>query len=380
MIPSLAIIRSTETKVSGEKVCGLYPLERNIRLLWHAGVKEMRLELNDADIVVYNKIIHRIRKLKDMKISLMKKISGSVVRNHIVIESTLFMEYNHIVRFDEFFRKKGKAYHPVKGKDLFVLGKKSDIGKAEKTAMEHIRLSAGGVIARNINKRISIPISIRLARLGIHPNYITLFNFLFMLTGAVMIWKNDYFYLLAAGTIFQLASIFDGCDGEVAKMTCTFSKFGAVFDTVNDHMCLLLYLAGASYIYYIKTGPFIAGVSIVIVFAGAFIIMGCVMLYLFKHSLSKSFAAFAREFLYKLPESDPLVFAAMKLQYFIRKEFYSWLAFLTAIPGLIYLMIPYAMVSVIVAAFLCVGLEIKYFPKLSRKKSRVEMTYISQRS
>ncbi|HNX60753.1 MAG TPA: hypothetical protein PKK43_16745, partial [Spirochaetota bacterium] len=125
---------------------------------------------------------------------------------------------------------------------------------------------------------------------------------------------------------------------------------------------------------------FIAGVSIVIVFAGVFIIMGCVILYLLKHSLSRSFAAFAREFLYKLPQSDPFVFAAIKLQYFIRKEFYSWIAFLMAIPGLIYLMIPYTMVTVIVAAFLCVGLEIKYFPKLSRKKSRVVMTYISQRS
>lgn|GEM_PF-331660 len=380
MIPSLAIIRSVKSDVTHNKVCGLYPLERNIRLLWHAGIKELRLDLNDADMKIYDKIRHRIRKLRDMKVVLLKNHAGNISKKHIVISSALFFQYHHIVKFDEFFREKGKVVQPVRDKGIFILENSEDIRYAEKIAMEHIRVSAGGVIARNINKRISLPISMRLARLGIHPNYITLFNFLFMLTGALMLWKNEYLWLLAAGTIFQLASIFDGCDGEVAKLTCTFSKSGAVFDTVNDYTCLIVYLAGASYLYYHKAGTFLTGVTIAIVFGGLFVIMGAVILYLVKYSLSKSFAAFAREFLGKLPKSDPIVFLTVKLQYFIRKEFYSWVAFLMAIPGLLYLMIPYTAITVIVAAFLCIALEIKYFPKLSREKSRVEMTYISQRS
>ncbi|HEY1407162.1 MAG TPA: CDP-alcohol phosphatidyltransferase family protein [Spirochaetota bacterium] len=380
MIPSLVMIRSERSQIADHKVCGLYPLERNIRLLWHSGVKEIILDLNESDRAVYERMKRRVEKLNGVRVSLRSGRAAAIKKTHLILSATYFIQFHHLIRFDDFFRKKGNEYRITNGEDHFFLTSKDDIVRAEKIAMENIRMSAGGAVARVINKRISLPISIRLARLGIHPNVITFTTFLMMLCGSWMLWKNEYWWLLASATIFQLISILDGCDGEVAKLTCKFSRAGAIFDTLNDYTCLILYMAGSSYVYYLKVGSLIAIGTAAVAFGGLFVMMGAIVVYLKRYSLSKSFGAYNREFMAKLPLNDPFAWVAVRLQYFTRKEFYSWIVFFLAIPGFLYLMIPYTALSVLIGAVLCVLLNFRYFPMMPRVKSRVDMTYISHRS
>ena len=50
MIPEIAIIRTENTNYNyNKKICGLYPLERNILILYNAGIKGIYLDLSDHE-------------------------------------------------------------------------------------------------------------------------------------------------------------------------------------------------------------------------------------------------------------------------------------------------------------------------------------------
>jgi phosphatidylglycerophosphate synthase len=378
IIPTTAIIRSSGFSVFEGKIGGLYLLERNIRLLWHSGIKDLYLDLSDREKDFYeSRIATRVASLKGITIRIKGRFTPK--GDHISMESSHFIQYYHLVRFSEYFIKKGKSYLPGKSHDIFVIKRPNEVRKAEKIALEHIRLSAGGFYSRNINKRISIPMSLIFSRLGIHPNVLTFANFIIMIFGASLLWYGGYAKELIAGAIFNFVSIFDGCDGEVAKLNCRFSKFGSIFDTTNDYICLLYYFAGMSYVFYKKIGSGPLIIIAVIGFSGILIMMGAIIAYIRKFSQTGSFVAYNREFIDKLPISDPFVWIARRLQYATRKEFYSWVAFLACIPGYLYLMVPYVAIVTTVGAISIVVIDIKYFPKLPKVKRNIEMTYVSRR-
>jgi CDP-L-myo-inositol myo-inositolphosphotransferase len=91
-----------------------------------------------------------------------------------------------------------------------------------------------GFVAEYLNRAISQPISMRLARTPITPNQITIANFLLGLVGAAFLALADPAWWIAGGLIIQAASILDGCDGEVARLTYRQSARGGWLDTVLD--------------------------------------------------------------------------------------------------------------------------------------------------
>ncbi len=50
--------------------------------------------------------------------------------------------------------------------------------------------------------------------------------------------------LLFAGLLFQGQSIFDGCDGEIARLTYRFSPLGQWLDTIGDDLTNYLFCLG----------------------------------------------------------------------------------------------------------------------------------------
>ena len=116
-----------------------------------------------------------------------------------------------------------------------------DVDEPEAIAKaEHMLLrSAGakptdGPVARHINR----PVSARITRWLIHtpltPNHITLIAFGLSLVGAAMMAAGSWAWLAAGGLMVQLASIVDGCDGEVARIKHMRSDYGAWMDAVLD--------------------------------------------------------------------------------------------------------------------------------------------------
>ncbi|MCP4228852.1 MAG: NTP transferase domain-containing protein [bacterium] len=91
-----------------------------------------------------------------------------------------------------------------------------------------------GFVARYINRRLSIRISGILARTRISPNTISVASFILCLAGALLFGFGKYTWTILAGFLVQIASVLDGCDGEIARLKFRSSPFGGWLDTILD--------------------------------------------------------------------------------------------------------------------------------------------------
>ena len=95
--------------------------------------------------------------------------------------------------------------------------------------------ATSGPVSRYLNARMSIPVSKLLIETGISPHLVTvLFVMPPGLAGAWLISRPDeYLSFALAGVLWQLAAVLDRCDGEIARVQLSESKFGAWFDTLH---------------------------------------------------------------------------------------------------------------------------------------------------
>ncbi len=107
--------------------------------------------------------------------------------------------------------------------------------RAEKSILASLQNKPNdGPVSRYINRPLSVMISRRLVNHRITPNQISLFSFLCAVLAAGLFALDGYLALLLGGFVAQFASIVDGCDGEVARLTYQSSPYGGWFDAVLD--------------------------------------------------------------------------------------------------------------------------------------------------
>jgi CDP-L-myo-inositol myo-inositolphosphotransferase len=277
---------------------------------------------------------------------------------------------------EKYFKEDNGNYTPVISDKLFELKNKSDIKKGAKLISAYIIENTGGFIAQKVNKRISLPISIRLAKTRIHPNYLTAFN---MIVGFLSSWfiymaavtyssSANYILMVLGGLFFQAASILDGVDGEVAKFTLTVSKLGGWLDTFSDNMTLLLFLVSNSYLYYIVMGGVASFVTIAVLFISLTVMLYIMINFLSKFSDSGSLVAYDKEFLQTLPSSDVFVKFALKMKYLTKKEMFSIIFCLMGFTGYIYLIIPMAAFVLLGAAVILTIINFRFMKEIENKK------------
>lgn len=127
---------------------------------------------------------------------------------------------------------------------------KSSQGEAQDLLFRDIRMSERGWKSRNINRRISIPISSFFINTPITPNQISaVVGIIGVLAGV----SYSFGYLIWGGILMELSSILDGCDGEVAKMKLKESRLGQWIDTIFDQITYGSFLIGVPLGYYFYT-------------------------------------------------------------------------------------------------------------------------------
>lgn len=109
---------------------------------------------------------------------------------------------------------------------------------------EACRKPVDGIVARHINRHISIFISKRIVGLPITPNMMSAFTFLLGALGAVSAGMGGYWCMLLGAFLMQWNSILDGVDGELARVRFQHSKLGQWIDTVGDDLANCLFYAG----------------------------------------------------------------------------------------------------------------------------------------
>ena len=101
-----------------------------------------------------------------------------------------------------------------------------------------------GPVSRHLNRPVSRWLSRYLVRTSVTPNQISLISWMLSCVAAGLMAVSGYPALAAGGALAQLASIIDGCDGEIARLKHSQSEFGGWFDAVLDRYADAILLFG----------------------------------------------------------------------------------------------------------------------------------------
>ena len=99
-----------------------------------------------------------------------------------------------------------------------------------------------GFVSRFLNRPISSRITGVLVKFPVHPSAFTASIFVLPVAAGVFLLRGDYLSILVGAAIFQVFSILDGCDGEIARARNLESKFGERLDNVCDFLGSLIYV------------------------------------------------------------------------------------------------------------------------------------------
>ena len=118
--------------------------------------------------------------------------------------------------------------------------------RAEDALLDGCRKPVDGLVARHLNRPVSLFLSRRLAGTPVTPNAITFVTLLIAVAGALSAARGGYGPMLLGAALLQAASILDGVDGELARLRFQQSRLGQWLDTVVDDLSTLLFYAGVT--------------------------------------------------------------------------------------------------------------------------------------
>jgi phosphatidylglycerophosphate synthase len=112
----------------------------------------------------------------------------------------------------------------------------------KKQMIKNLTKPSDGLVSRNINRVFSTAISQRLTYSSITPNQMTVFTGLIAFIPCYFMYQGGYVNWLIGAAVYQLASMLDGVDGEIARLKMQSSRFGQWLDTLLDFVSMIAVL------------------------------------------------------------------------------------------------------------------------------------------
>lgn len=144
-----------------------------------------------------------------------------------------------------------KRIKSVENRVFGVVTDKISKRQIEKKLIKSLIKPTDGWVSKNLNRPISISISRVLAHTSITPNQFTVFTGLIGLATGYFFTLGGYWNYMIGGLLFHLTSVFDGVDGELARLKFKSSPFGQWLDTLVDNLSYVAALAGIVYGVYV---------------------------------------------------------------------------------------------------------------------------------
>ena len=119
-----------------------------------------------------------------------------------------------------------------------------EIARCERWFLRDTSKPQDGFIARFLNRPISRTISRRLLKSSVTPNAWTWSILVLPIAGFVSLRRGDYLGFVSGAALFQIYSIVDGCDGEIARAKYLESDRGRRFDTLCDVLGSVVFAIG----------------------------------------------------------------------------------------------------------------------------------------
>jgi len=134
-------------------------------------------------------------------------------------------------------------FETVEGQLWHAIERPQDLPQAEQKLNRWLYKKTDGIFAR-LNRRISIPISRQLIKIPITPNMVTIATLGISAVSGVFFALGGYVHMLIGAVFSWAASVLDGCDGEVARLTHQESDFGCWLETVCEYAYYLFVFTG----------------------------------------------------------------------------------------------------------------------------------------
>jgi len=135
----------------------------------------------------------------------------------------------------------------IQGKFWLDIDDEAAIKKARQQMIKRLTKSSDGPVSKYLNRPISTIITKFLLKTNITPNQVSLYSFLMAMVGAGFLFFGNITCLMISGFLVQIASIVDGCDGEIARLKYQESDYGAWFDACLDRYADAFIFFGLSY-------------------------------------------------------------------------------------------------------------------------------------
>jgi CDP-L-myo-inositol myo-inositolphosphotransferase len=143
-------------------------------------------------------------------------------------------------------RLRARPRRTVEPETILNINTPADRWRATWTALRATGKPTDGWVSRHVNRPISRVCSYAALQLGMSASMASFFTLLVGLACAWMGSQPGRVALFVTGLLFQLASVLDGVDGEIARATLTESESGARVDTLVDQITYLVCFAGTT--------------------------------------------------------------------------------------------------------------------------------------
>ncbi len=158
------------------------------------------------------------------------------------------VELSYLIK--EFLKKeKLKALFINKKEYVFNVNDPESKKLASNYLLNNCGKEEDGMISKIINRRLSKLFTKFLSSYNIEPLTLTIINFLLTIVAAF----SFFFSNLLGGLLVQFVSIFDGVDGEIARIKLMSTKFGAYLDSLIDRYSDTIIISAITFSHYLKT-------------------------------------------------------------------------------------------------------------------------------
>jgi len=133
----------------------------------------------------------------------------------------------------------------VNGKFWLDIDTKDDLKRGNLLLIKNsVKIVGDGFISRILNRKISTRISALTANWA-NPSHFTFLSFFVGILASILLFLD----IRIAAIFYQISSIIDGCDGEIARAKMLESKFGGYLDSILDRFVDFTFLAFLTILY-----------------------------------------------------------------------------------------------------------------------------------
>lgn len=125
-----------------------------------------------------------------------------------------------------------------------LISNQNQLSAGENWLLRTTGKSYDGLVSRYLNRPISRLVSRIVLPFPVTPNQWTLGILLFAVAACWFLSRGSYTGFVIGAAFYQLHSVLDGCDGEIARIKYLDSKRGPGIDALGDLIALLLFVAG----------------------------------------------------------------------------------------------------------------------------------------